>query len=370
MNDVLQALILLTDHAQQPKAVCDNSDKILHANRLWQTVASFHSDNVGDLFDRSHIKRIQDTDRFTYPLVIKYPSMPNHCVLYERFNAQYFTVTLLLYAHKDLLCGKYDDLSGMTYQLSSSVFNSLQQAQLTLNALSGRFDERLDHDNRIMVDSVLQQLLVLNHITREFDMFTRLQSGTLALDTQNTVLKYFLISLADTIHQLVRTNDIHMYVSFELDNQICAIDQKLVTFALTSLVSNAIRSFDPRAKDKRIVFSAECNDNCVCLTVTDNGTGLSAEELERAFIPFNGEPSRFNGSTSAGLGLNLCASLANLWGGTVSLTSDGKETRATLTIPLKENRNQGADFLKSDHTLLQKFLDDVSVHLANAIKLI
>jgi len=96
----------------------------------------------------------------------------------------------------------------------------------------------------------------------------------------------------------------------------------------------------------------------------------SAEELERAFIPFNGEPSRFNGSTSAGLGLNLCASLANLWGGTVSLTSDGKETRATLTIPLKENRNQGADFLKSDHTLLQKFLDDVSVHLANAIKLI
>jgi signal transduction histidine kinase len=71
------------------------------------------------------------------------------------------------------------------------------------------------------------------------------------------------------------------------------------------------------------------------IEIRDNGIGMSAADLARAFEPFqqaDGGHSRKHEGT--GLGLAICDRLMRLHGGRVLLTSElGRGTVATVVIP-------------------------------------
>lgn len=74
------------------------------------------------------------------------------------------------------------------------------------------------------------------------------------------------------------------------------------------------------------------------ITVTDNGTGISPEILERIFDPFftTKRPDR-----GTGLGLSISYSIVRQHGGDLSVESEpGKGARFTLTLPLAQSELQ------------------------------
>jgi signal transduction histidine kinase len=113
-------------------------------------------------------------------------------------------------------------------------------------------------------------------------------------------------------------------------------DGALIKRALWNLVENAAKYGAPP-----IVLSAAVDGRQLVLAVSDEGTGIAAEERARVFEPFyRADKARTPGQGGFGLGLTLARRVAEVHGGTISAgaarTVDGVErgTRVTLRIPL------------------------------------
>jgi signal transduction histidine kinase len=103
---------------------------------------------------------------------------------------------------------------------------------------------------------------------------------------------------------------------------------------LLNLVSNASRF----TKDGIVALGATEHEGRVSLHVRDTGCGMSPDEAERAFRPFqqaNGTVHASRGGT--GLGLAISKELCERMAGAVSLVSrPGEGTTVTVTLPAAE----------------------------------
>ncbi len=129
-----------------------------------------------------------------------------------------------------------------------------------------------------------------------------------------------------------------------------------VTLALSNLVSNAV-TYSP--DHSRVVVGARVADPDglrVDLTVTDQGIGIPAGELERIFERFyRVDPARHRSTGGTGLGLSIVKHVAASHGGEVSVWSvEGQGSTFTLSLPRRvpsEAPSQAADH---DHPLEAK----------------
>lgn len=110
-------------------------------------------------------------------------------------------------------------------------------------------------------------------------------------------------------------------------------DADLLADLLRNLVENAVRASRPGG---RIEILAEAlPGGGLCLGVQDEGRGIPPEALARVTEPFYMvDKSRARAQNGSGLGLALCARIAEAHGGVLHLESQpGIGTRAAVTLP-------------------------------------
>ena len=105
-----------------------------------------------------------------------------------------------------------------------------------------------------------------------------------------------------------------------------------VALALGNLVANAV-AYSPDGS--RVVVAARTDDLMVALTVTDQGIGIPASEIERIFERFyRVDPARHRSTGGTGLGLSIVKHVAASHGGDVRVWSvEGQGSTFTLTLP-------------------------------------
>ena len=110
-------------------------------------------------------------------------------------------------------------------------------------------------------------------------------------------------------------------------------DWNRISQIILNLISNAIK-FTPQ--NGLIKVSADYKDNCLIISVSDNGIGMNKEVQDKIFEPFaqaDGTTTRKYGGT--GLGLSITQNLVGLMHGQIELESqEGKGTTFTVSIPL------------------------------------
>jgi signal transduction histidine kinase len=117
-------------------------------------------------------------------------------------------------------------------------------------------------------------------------------------------------------------------------------DKRRVEQILLNLLSNAVKF----TEKGNITLHADITENytggagspAVCLTVTDTGTGIKAEDMDKLFKPFSqidtGLSRTYEGT---GLGLAICKKIVEKLGGSINMTSEwGKGSEFTLTLPV------------------------------------
>lgn len=102
---------------------------------------------------------------------------------------------------------------------------------------------------------------------------------------------------------------------------------------LINLLGNALESLDHKGPDKEICLSVTLESaGWVTLAVSDNGCGIDAHALARAFDVFY--TTKPNG---LGLGLAICQDIAESHGGRLEISSrSGEGSRVALHLPIHE----------------------------------
>ena len=120
-----------------------------------------------------------------------------------------------------------------------------------------------------------------------------------------------------------------MLVAAAIDAPPVAGNASRLAQLITNLLHNAARAKRPDAMNK-ITVSTQTHDNSVVLRVSDTGSGMSDETLQKLFTPFFTTGAATGGT---GLGLTICKSLVEKMGGSIAIDSElGRGTTVSVTL--------------------------------------
>lgn len=135
--------------------------------------------------------------------------------------------------------------------------------------------------------------------------------------------------LAETARRLQPQAD-GITLQVQGEDSVLQGDEALLSLMTDNLAVNALRASRP---GQQVTLQADRDG----FSVTDEGIGMDAGQLAKAFDPFyKGDKARTRNAGGAGLGLSLCKRIAELHGGTLQLrSSHGAGTIATFTTLLQ-----------------------------------
>jgi len=166
--------------------------------------------------------------------------------------------------------------------------------------------------------------------------YSRLEVGSVEL--QET--EFYLIKTARSTETMLAAKaaekSITIAVSENLNIELRADERKLKQ-VLINLVSNAIK-FTPEKGHIELDLSLDPEGN-VILSVTDDGFGISQEEIENVMRPFGRTQHSISKSIEGtGLGLPLARSIIELHGGELIINSNENKSGTTIEIHLPKSR--------------------------------
>lgn len=240
-----------------------------------------------------------------------------------------------------------------------------------LDNLKSKFFANISHELRTpltLIKAPLQQLLtqmVLNHkisshqlsyiktaysnsqklnqLIDEILLLSKLDAKKLILAPQNILLFDFL---KQTFNNFESTAGLYQ-TDFQFQTTIAAdisveIDWKKLERILYNLLSNAFKFTTTKGQ---IIFEAICpTPNTLKITVTDNGIGIHADDIEHVFDRYyQSKQLHETEQGGTGIGLALSQEFANLLGGGLTVSSTlGKGSKFVLQLPIQLTNNNQA----------------------------
>lgn len=177
----------------------------------------------------------------------------------------------------------------------------------------------------------------LLRLLNDFVDFARLRSGTLGLDRTEFEVASMVAEVSDLTMPAIEARGQTLRCTVPSDQVTVWADRQRVVQVITSLVANASRySTDSLPVDLEVWAEG----NRLRVRVSDQGRGLSSEQVKKVFEPFDpDQPSRQSESdqteAGSGLGLVLARELVELHGGDLTLQSKiGEGTVAEFGMPV------------------------------------
>lgn len=167
---------------------------------------------------------------------------------------------------------------------------------------------------------------------------SRIEAGKLTTSSEVVALDQLLGDIRDTM--VMRTVEYQNQLHFELQGKLpstVTTDAARLRQVLINLIANAIK-FTPKGRVDVIVSSQDTAGTNALLVVeiSDNGIGMSSEQLEKLFQPFQQADDtiaeRFGGT---GLGLSITKRLVAALGGSIHAESTlGSGSKFTVRVPV------------------------------------
>jgi PAS domain S-box-containing protein len=159
--------------------------------------------------------------------------------------------------------------------------------------------------------SLIDDLLDVSRVTR----------GLVTLEKVELDIKRIVADAVEQVRPLMEARHHQFAVHMSPEPTHVLGDQKRLVQVLANLLNNAMK-FTPEGGS--VVLRMEVNPTHIYLTVEDNGIGMSAETVDRAFDLFSqAEPTSDRTQGGLGIGLALVKTLMELHGGSVIASSAG-----------------------------------------------
>jgi len=223
-------------------------------------------------------------------------------------------------------------LAGVSHELRTPLMSILSYAEAVVGAEG--VPESLAEDVRHMGTAGRHLLQLIEQI---LDL-SRLEAGRVELKLEEISVAQLVQEALSTIEPLVRDRGNTLEVHLDGGGAGGALgtlnaDLTRCRQILLNLLSNAAAY----TREGRIAFRVwrEAGPRCdrLFFRITDDGVGITPQQMERLFEPFSrGE----DGGTGAGLGLAISRRLARLMGGDIAVSSaPGEGSAFTLRLPVE-----------------------------------
>ena len=241
-------------------------------------------------------------------------------------------------------------------QSAKQLAEKAQQQAEQANQAKSRYISAISHELRTPLNSILgySQLMgedpnvplhrqqAVNVIKRSGEHLLSLIEGTLdvaRIESGKLNLQIRPMHFANGVHEIASMFELQAAakgLKFRFDAQgtlpeFVRADEQRLRQIIINLLANAIKF----TATGQVTFGVRYAREMATLTVADTGPGLSAQELEQIFEPFERGASAA-GASGAGLGLTIAKMLTTLMGGELSATStpgDGAVFRVKLFLP-------------------------------------
>ncbi len=191
------------------------------------------------------------------------------------------------------------------------------------------------------LEALHAETLLLSRLVDDLRTLATAEAGQLRLEPSRIDLVEVVCALVNALHP--RAQERHISLRVEAPSQPVWIeaDASRVQQILHNLLDNAFRHAPHHGA---IVVRLCVGQGHVILTVTDDGAGISAEDLPHVFDRFyRGDPSRSRTTGGAGLGLAIVRKLVEAHGGHIWVDSPapGSDRGAEFGVwlPMKDNRS-------------------------------
>ena len=178
---------------------------------------------------------------------------------------------------------------------------------------------RIINDQADRMAALIRDILDVNHI----------ETGTLSVHPEPVDVALLLEDARSMFKSGGRER-----LEFNLASDLPPVsaDRRRIGQVLANLLSNASKA-SPESSPIRI--AASCEDHYVTISVADEGTGLTADRLDRIFQKFTRFADNRNDSEGSGLGLAVSQGIVEAHGGRIWAQSAGADKGAqfTFTIP-------------------------------------
>src|SRR5215470_5583417 len=223
---------------------------------------------------------------------------------------------------------KSDFVHHVSYELRSPLTNIIGFAQLLNEPATGALTDKQREYLGYITASSAALLAIINDI---LDLAT-IDAGAMTLNLAAVDIRATMEAAAEGVRDRLAEHDLQLDIRAAAGVGSFTGDERRIRQILYNLLSNAI-GFSP--KGESITLAADRRSDAVRFSVTDRGSGIPAEIMDRVFDRFETHTSgsRHRGT---GLGLSIVRSFVELHGGTVTIDSAvGRGTTVTCVFPLE-----------------------------------
>lgn len=194
-------------------------------------------------------------------------------------------------------------------------------------------DKTLTEDNRQKLEKVhssAQRLIAL--VNDNLDV-SKIESGAMEFKPIDFDISKLSVEVKDELSEKYSKKNIKLEV--QVGNYNVYADRDKIHQVLINLIDNAIK-FTPN--EGTIEVSFKINDKNLETTVSDSGSGIKLEDMQKLFVKFErieNPVSPIATTSGTGLGLYLTKKIVEKSGGTISVQSEfGKGSKFTFSVLL------------------------------------
>tara|TARA_R110000850_G_scaffold189247_10_gene315116 strand:- start:14813 stop:18220 length:3408 start_codon:yes stop_codon:yes gene_type:complete len=205
-------------------------------------------------------------------------------------------------------------VTGISHELRTPLNSILGYAQIL------EYDPQIPEHRRDAVTVIRRSSEHLASLVDGLLDLAKIESGKLQLDNEELRFVEFMSQIVG----MFRLQAQNKGIAFDYDTQgrlprVIRADKKRLGQILINILGNAVKFTERGTVSLRV----RARNEIVIFEIRDSGAGISADELERIFLPFErGASASVTSESGTGLGLSIARMLTNLMGGEMTAQSE------------------------------------------------
>lgn len=177
----------------------------------------------------------------------------------------------------------------------------------TLEVLIRKSRTQAEYEDKIKYS--ITEVNRLNNLVDQLLLLARFENQKQSLKIEKVYLNALILDILTLYSGKINTKKITINHSFSKDYFIES-DNYLVSIIISNIISNAIKYSEEQGEILIILSKKEGKTIC---TISDNGIGIAAEDLDKIFNPFyRSSPTNHPEIKGSGLGLSIVKKIAQL----------------------------------------------------------